>query len=85
MATRGKTVRVTGVLGKDGRIRLNADVPLRPGPVEVTLRPAGTTRPKRKRGPSILDMAGVGAELWRDLDVEKWLDDLRSEWDREPP
>jgi hypothetical protein len=33
----------------------------------------------RKR--SILDLEGVGAELWRGIDAQEYVDKLRDEWD----
>jgi len=38
---------------------------------------------KRKKRLDILDLAGSGREAFKGIDVDKWLNDLRNEWDRE--
>jgi hypothetical protein len=30
---------------------------------------------------SILELAGLGAEIWEGIDVQEYIDQLRSEWD----
>jgi len=30
---------------------------------------------------SILDLAGLGAEIWQDIDAQAYIDTLRDEWD----
>jgi hypothetical protein len=30
---------------------------------------------------SLLDLAGLGAEIWRDVDAQAYVDALRDEWD----
>ncbi len=39
---------------------------------------------EKPRQRSILELEGVGAELWKDIDVEKYINDSRDEWDRRP-
>ena len=34
-------------------------------------------RPKR----SLMELHGLGAELWKDIDVEKYINNSRDEWD----
>lgn len=34
-------------------------------------------RPKR----SLMELHGLGAELWQGVDVEKYINDMRNEWD----
>ena len=36
--------------------------------------------PKR----SILELAGLGAEIWEGIDPQEYIDQLRSEWDHRP-
>ena len=31
---------------------------------------------------SVLDLKGLGKELWREIDVARYLDDERGSWDR---
>jgi hypothetical protein len=79
-----KAVRVAGVLLKQRDcIRLDRPVEMPSGRVEVTIRPASPERRKRRKELSLLDLAGTGRELFRGIDVDKWLDDMRNEWDRE--
>lgn len=30
---------------------------------------------------SILELAGLGADIWKDVDVQAYIDELRDEWD----
>ncbi|MCB0209696.1 MAG: hypothetical protein KDJ52_10215 [Anaerolineae bacterium] len=30
---------------------------------------------------SLLELEGLGAEIWKDMDIDKYIDELRSEWD----
>jgi hypothetical protein len=101
--TNGRTIRATGVLQKrHDRIRLDGPVPIAPGRVSVTIRPA-VKRPARKAKEldildlygsarartrtreklNLADLAGIGREMLKGIDVDKWLDQMRNEWDRE--
>ena len=33
---------------------------------------------------SILELAGLGAEIWKDIDAQEYVDQLRNEWDKRP-
>ncbi len=33
---------------------------------------------------SILELAGLGAEVWQGIDAQEYVDQLRSEWDKRP-
>ncbi|GBC93956.1 hypothetical protein HRbin15_02458 [bacterium HR15] len=33
---------------------------------------------------SILDLHGLGAEIWHGIDPQEYIDQLRSEWDHRP-
>ncbi|GIV05377.1 MAG: hypothetical protein KatS3mg016_0952 [Fimbriimonadales bacterium] len=33
---------------------------------------------------SILELHGLGAEVWREIDIQAYIDQLRSEWDHHP-
>ncbi len=37
------------------------------------------TRPGQRR--SILDLEGLGAEVWAGVDAKRYIDELRNEWD----
>jgi hypothetical protein len=81
-----QTLTVQGVVTDNGTLRIeNIETPvdLPPGPVEVevTIRPA----PKQAE-PSEwkwADLYGLGAEIWRGVDVKEYLRELRE--DRELP
>jgi hypothetical protein len=32
--------------------------------------------------PSLLDLAGLGAEVWQGMDAQQYVDQLRAEWDK---
>jgi hypothetical protein len=32
---------------------------------------------------SILELAGLGAEIWKDVDAQEYINQLRDEWDRD--
>lgn len=32
----------------------------------------------------IMDLHGLGREIWKDVDPQAYVNELRSEWDREP-
>ncbi|MCC7209549.1 MAG: hypothetical protein IT323_19730 [Anaerolineae bacterium] len=38
------------------------------------------SQPER-RPRSLLELAGLGAEMWRDVDAQEYVNRLRSEWD----
>jgi hypothetical protein len=38
--------------------------------------------PKKKR--SILELVGLGAEVWEGIDPQQYIDELRDEWDHRP-
>lgn len=33
---------------------------------------------------SILELAGLGADIWQGIDAQEYVDQLRSEWDHRP-
>ena len=48
-----------------------------------TLADAETGKsPKRKR--SLMELAGLGAEIWQGIDAQEYVNRLRSEWDDRP-
>ena len=42
------------------------------------VRPQVTTRPKH----NIMEFEGVGKEVWKGVDVEKYIDEERNSWER---
>jgi hypothetical protein len=48
-----------------------------------TFDTSATTAPAQEKH-SILELAGLGAEVWKDIDAQEYVDQLRSEWDKRP-
>lgn len=48
-----------------------------------TLDIPNSTAPDRGKH-SILELAGLGAEVWKGIDAQEYVDQLRSEWDKRP-
>lgn len=40
-----------------------------------------STRPKTR---SILELEGLGAEIWEGIDAQEYVNELRKEWDHRP-
>lgn len=40
--------------------------------------------PISQERPSLLDLEGLGREIWEGIDAQTYVDDLRSEWDHRP-
>jgi hypothetical protein len=38
--------------------------------------------PRKTR--SLMELAGLGVEIWQGIDAQKYVDDLRDEWDHRP-
>jgi hypothetical protein len=45
--------------------------------LEALVRPRDTEQPLH----SVMEFEGVGKELWKGVDVEKYIDDERNSWD----
>ena len=69
------------MLRKHDRIRLDKPVPLASGPVSITIRPTTLRRRARSKRLSLVDLAGIGREMMKGIDVDQWLRRLRDEWD----
>ncbi len=48
--------------------------------VSVDLDLAETEKPKR----SIMELRGLGKEIWEGIDAQEYVDELRNEWDNRP-
>lgn len=40
--------------------------------------------PEPQHKHSIMELAGLGAEIWEGVDAQEYVDQLRSEWDHRP-
>lgn len=40
------------------------------------------SKPEYKKRRSLLELEGLGAEIWEGIDGQKYVDDLRNEWDQ---
>lgn len=38
--------------------------------------------PRKKR--NLLELAGLGAEIWQGVDAQEYINELRTEWDHRP-
>jgi len=59
------------LLTPDEQLQLLADI-------TTMLRHQGEPRPKH----SIMELEGLGKEVWQDVDVEKYIDEERDSWDK---
>ncbi len=40
------------------------------------------SEPKEKKQRSLLELEGLGSEIWEGIDAQKYVDDLRDEWNQ---
>jgi len=59
------------LLTPDEQLQLLADI-------VVMLRQQVTVEPQH----SIMELEGLGKEIWQDVDVEKYIDEERNSWDK---
>jgi hypothetical protein len=50
--------------------------------LEITARDLASDVESRER--SLLELEGLGAEIWQGIDAQAYVDDLRKEWDARP-
>ena len=43
-----------------------------------------TESPPEKKKRSILEFEGLGAEIWKNIDTDAYINELRDEWDHRP-
>ena len=62
--------------------------PLPPGErlrlLEMTARDLALTTPLVPQKRSILELRGLGKEIWQGIDAQTYVDGLREEWDHQP-
>jgi len=44
--------------------------------------PPSTTKQPRQR--SLLELEGLGSDIWEDIDAQEYVNELRKEWDHRP-
>ncbi len=49
---------------------------------ELATNGKGTKEPAKKR--SLLELEGLGAKVWEGIDAQKYVDELRNEWEHRP-
>ncbi|MBI1865250.1 MAG: hypothetical protein HYR98_05920 [Nitrospirae bacterium] len=54
--------------------------------LEIVVGPGGETsvvrmKPEREGPRSILEIEGLGKDVWEGIDAKKYIDELRNEWD----
>jgi len=47
----------------------------------VTKKLATQSKSLEDKKLSLLELEGLGAEIWKDIDAQKYVDELREEWD----
>ena len=50
--------------------------------LEMMARDLARTAPRDAEKRSILELRGLGKEIWHGVDAQQYVDDLRKEWDR---
>ncbi len=63
----------------DGRLKLDVPADLPPGPVEVVV----VIQPEEPRARhSLRELRGLGADIWKGVDAQQYVNRLRDEWER---
>jgi hypothetical protein len=52
--------------------------------LERTARELAETSPSERKGHSVLELRGLGKELWAGRDAQEYVNELRDEWDQIP-
>ena len=52
--------------------------------LEMTARDLALTAPLAPQKRSILELRGLGKEIWQGIDAQTYVDSLREEWDHQP-
>ena len=52
--------------------------------LEMTAHDLALTAPPAPQKRSILELRGLGKEIWQGIDAQTYVDDLREEWDHQP-
>lgn len=48
----------------------------------ITLTAQDLAKESASQKHDIMELHGLGAEIWRDIDVEQYINELRDDWDR---
>jgi hypothetical protein len=74
-----RTISTRAVVDENGRLHLDVPAGLPPGPVEVVV----VIQPEEPaQMHSIRELRGLGKEIWRGIDAQEFVNQLRGEWDR---
>ncbi len=52
--------------------------------LEMTVHDLALAAPQDTKKRSILELRGLGKEIWKGIDTQKYVDGLREEWDHRP-
>ena len=52
--------------------------------LEMTAHDLALTTPLASQKRSILELRGLGKEIWQGIEVQTYVDGLREEWDHQP-
>ena len=50
----------------------------------ISKKLVGRSKPESKKTRSLLELEGLGAEVWKGIDGQQYVDDLRNEWNHRP-
>ena len=50
----------------------------------ISKKLVGRSKSESKKMRSLLELEGLGAEIWEGIDGQKYVDDLRNEWNHRP-
>ena len=50
----------------------------------ISKRLVGRSKPVSKKTRSLLELEGLGAEVWKGIDGQQYVEDLRNEWNHRP-
>ena len=75
-----ETLQLKATIGPDRVLHIDAPSTLPPGPVEVVVvvSPAST----RDERVDWCDAYGLGKEIWKGVDAQAYVNELRDEWER---
>jgi hypothetical protein len=52
--------------------------------LEITARELAATDIENRQKRSLLELEGLGAEIWQGIDAQEYVNKLRQEWDHRP-
>ena len=72
---------VQGYIDADGYLHIDMPPGMPAGPVEVDITYVDEDSSDGELH-SIMELRGLGAEIWKGIDAQEWVNQLRREWTR---